>query len=727
MIKHIVLIPVLSVALCIAAYGEENSTRPKVGLVLGGGGALGISHIGVLRVLEEQRVPIDYICGTSMGAIIGGLYASGMSPDEIQAFLEGLDWNYVVSDDTPRRELAFRRKFEDQRYLIEMGVDRKGLKLGAGMAAGQKFNNLLQLEVQRSATIADFDQLPIPYRAVATDLQSGSAYVIDRGNLARAMRASMAVPGAFTPVEIDGHLLVDGGIVNNLPVDVAKAMGADIIIAVDVGSASDDVDPEELKGITGILGRTYSIMQRPEQIEQFKQADIGLQPKLADFTASQFSQVSELVPKGEEAARTKLAEFRKLSINTEEYNAFLARHRRAKPTDIRVDSIEVSGQSRVSEKSIRGRINSKAAEPFDPAAMQLDLMRIYGIGEFEQVLYRLDQKDKDSGILNYVVTEDPKGPLYLNVGLNLRSDFQNDTEWNILLNLTRRSIGPLGAEWRNEAVIGSTQALLSEFYQPLNHGGYFFVAPTVDYRSELRDLYDDKDHIAKYAVKTIDAKLDFGIQLRRYAELRIGPVMGNVEGRVDIGIAGLPEFDDSYVAPAFSLVVDRKDRTYFPREGYYFDMRGFFPQEEWGGDVSYDKVWAEFSLHQSITDHTLELGLQGGTDLGSGLPGYAQFTLGGPGSFSGLAKDQFRGSTLAVVTLAYRYRLIEIPSQLGRGVYTITRFDAGNVWLGDVNSDIRYGGSLGVGIDLNIGPLLLTYGIADGGYHSVYFSLGSDF
>ena len=289
----------LLIMTAMLSNAEENSSaRPKVGLVLGGGGALGMSHVGVLRVLEEQRVPIDYICGTSMGAIIGGLYASVMSPDEIQAFLEGLNWNEVMSDNTPRRELAFRRKFENQRYLIEMGVGRKGLKMGAGMAAGHKFNNLLQLEVQRAATITNFNQLSIPYRAVATDLQSGTAYVIDHGNLARAMRASMAVPGAFTPVEIDGRLLVDGGIVNNLAVDVAKSMGADIIIAVDVGSASDDVDPEELKGIAGILGRTYAIMQRPGQVEQFKQADIGLQPELADFKASQFARRSALLSTG---------------------------------------------------------------------------------------------------------------------------------------------------------------------------------------------------------------------------------------------------------------------------------------------------------------------------------------------------------------------------------------------------------------------------------------------
>lgn len=727
--KRVALIAAVSLALGAGAEGQEGSGRPKVGLVLGGGGALGIAHVGVLRVLEEQRVPIDYIAGTSMGAIIAGLYASGMSPDEIEAFLAGLDWNEVMTDATPRRELFFRRKLEDQRYLLELGLGRKGLKMGTGMAAGQKFNNLLQLQVQRAATITDFNKLPIPYRAVATDLQSGEAFVMDHGNLARAMRASMAVPGAFTAVEIDGRLLVDGGIVNNLPVDVVKAMGADIVIAVDVGSDADKVDPAKLRTMVGILSRTYAIAQRPEQVEQFKKADIGLQPKLAGFTASQFSRVKELIPPGEEAARAKIPELRKLDIGAEEYAAYIIRHRCADPSGIRIESVAVSGQKRVSEKAIRGRIKSQPGETFDPAKMQLDLMRIYGIGELEQVLYRLEQTQEGAGTLHYEVTEKPAGPLYLNVGLNLRSDFRNDSDWNLLVNLTRRSINGLGAEWRNEAIIGSTEALLSEFYQPLDHGGYLFVAPTIDYRSEKQDIYFDKELIAEYDAKTAEARLDFGLQLRSYAELRVGPVVGNGKFDVHTGIPGLPEFDDDYIGPAASLIVDRQDRTYFPRQGYYFSLQGIFPNTDYGGDVSYDRLEGNFRLAHSAGDHTLELGLEGGSALGSELPPYAEFLLGGPDSFAGLAQDQFRGSTLGTASIGYRYRLKTLPPQLGRGIYTITRYDTGNVWdeTGIDVKDLRHGLALGIGVDTEFGPLNFTYGLADGGYARFYFSLGSDF
>lgn len=608
-----------------------------------------------------------------------------------------------------------------------MGLGREGIKLGTGLAAGQKFNNLLQLQVQRSANITDYDQLPIPYRAVATDLQSGSAYVMDRGNLSRSMRASMAVPGAFTTVEIDGHLLVDGGIVDNLPVDVAKEMGADIIIAVDVGSASDAVDPDSLKSLTGILGRTYSIMQRPEQMEEFKKADIGIQPKLRGFTASQFSRVSEIIPPGEVAAREKLPELGKLSISEEDYAEYLKGQRRPVPVPPQLDAVEISGYSRVSERCIQGRIYTEPGMEFNAMEMQNDLMRIFGIGEFEQVLYQLDKDDDGADTLTYEVFEDPVGPLYFAVGLNLRSDFQNDAEWNILLNLTRRSINALGAEWRNDLVIGSTQALLSEFYQPLNYGGSFFIAPIFDYRSDIQDLYDDKDHIAQYNVITTEAEVDFGIQLRHHAEFRIGPVYGNGRADVEVGLAGLPSLDDDYFGPSFSLIVDREDRTYFAREGYRLLVEGIFPNEDLGGDISYDKLYTEMRKNISFNDHTAFFDLKYGTSFGTQLPGYTQFTLGGPDNFSGLARYQFRGSTLGIGSLGYRYRLHELPSSLGKGAYALTRADIGNVWAGQMNSDLRYGATIGLGVDLNIGPLALTYGYADGGYQSVYFSLGAEF
>lgn len=704
------------------------TARPKIGLVLGGGGALGLSHIGVLKVLEEQRIPIDYIAGTSMGSIIAGFYASGMSPDEMQAFLEGLDWNEVMNDETPRRELFFRQKTEDQRYLLEMGLNRGGPKMGRGMAAGQKFNNILQYITLRAVAVTNFDSLPIPYRAVATDLQSGTAFVIDHGNLATAMRASMAVPGVFTPVEIEGHLLVDGGIVDNLPVDVMKAMGADIIIAVDVGADADKVDPDKLKSLGGILGRTYAIAQRPEQMEMFRRADIGIQPILAGFTASEFERVSEFVPQGEKAARVKLAELSRLGVSAEEYSAFLARQRRVNPETVQISAVTVTGNRRVSEECIRGRILTKPGEPFDKKQVNRDLMHVYGIGEFEQVLFRLKPGTNGTSELNYEMTEKSWGPLYFKYGLNLRSDFEKDAEWAMLLNFTRMSLNSLGAEWRNELEIGSRQSILSEFYQPLDTRGFLFLAPNVEYKSELQNVYQGGEKVASYDTKKLEADLSMGVQLRSYAEFRLGPVWGKGKATVDVGLSDLPDFDEDYAGWATSLIVDRQDRTLFAREGYYFAAKGLFAREAMGGERDFDKVSCVLRKQQSLGNHTFTFGLQGGTSLGSDLPGYAQFTLGGPFGFAGLAENQFRGSYLGVGSLGYRYRLRELPAQLGRGIYMLTRLDAGNVWQDEVDTgDLRLGTALGIGADTAIGPLYLAYGRADGGFGRWYFSLGTAF
>lgn len=702
--------------------------RPKVGLVLGGGGALGLAHIGVLKVLEEQRIPIDYIGGTSMGSIIAGFYASGMSPDEMQTWLESLDWNEVMSDATPRRELYFRRKQDDQRYLFEMGLNWSGPKMGTGLAAGQKFNNLLQLVTLRSANITNFDRLPIPYRAVATDLQSGEAFVIDHGNLATAMRASMAVPGAFTAAEIDGHILVDGGVVDNLPVDVVRAMGADVIIAVDVGADADQVDPAALNSLGGILGRTYTIAQRPGQVEQFKRADIGIQPVLAGMTASEFDRVSEFVPRGAEAARGKTRDLSGLAVGEGEYAKFLEKQRRAKPEGILIGDVGVTGNQRVSEGAIRGRIRSRPDAPFDERTLQLDLMRIYGIGEFEQVLFRLDPGEGGRRTLFYDVKEKSWGPLYLSYGLNLRSDFEKDAEWAMLLNVTRRSLNALGAEWRNEFELGSHQSILSEFYQPLDPGGIWFVAPTFEYDSERQAIYDDDRRIADYDVRKVEGRLDFGLQLRRYAELRVGPVWGTGKATVDTGASDLPEFDEDYAGWKVGLIVDRQDRTLFAREGFYLAVEGLAADPAMGRDADFNKLSGVFRKYQSFGDHTFTLGLQGGTGFGDDLPGYAQFKLGGPFGFAGLAEGQFRGSYLGVASFGYAYRILQLPSQLGKGVYAVTRFDAGNVWEDEFDTDdVRSGGAAGLGADTAIGPMYLGYGFAEGGYQRFYLSLGTAF
>ncbi len=722
------MMSVLLALSCSSIADDAATNRPSIGLVLGGGGALGLSHVGVLKELERMRIPVDYIAGTSMGSIIAGLYASGMAPEEIEEFLKHLDWNDVLSDETPRRDLFFRRKYDDQKYLFEIGIGNGGIKLGAGMAAGQKFNNLMQYATLHAAGITNFDELPIPFRAIATDLESGKPYVIDHGNLGLAMRASMAVPGVFTPIEIDGKILVDGGVVNNLPVDVVKEMGADIIIAVDVGASADKVDLKKLRTLAGVLGRTYSIAQRPSQVEQFKRADIGIQPDLGGLSAAQFDKLSDFVPLGEKAAMAVSNQLSSLSVDDAEYQEFLATHRLAKPENVIIGDVTITGNERVATRVMQGRIRTKPGDAYDHAQVTQDLLRLYGIGEFERVLFTMTPGSNETSTLTYDALEKPWGPLYFKYGLNLRSDFENDTEWAMLLNLTRMSVNSLGAEWRNELQVGSTLALNSEFYQPLDASAIWFLAPNVQYASRMEDVYDGKDHIAEYDVTRFDGRLDFGVQLRQYAELRAGPIWGTGSTDVEIGNPDeLEETDEDYAGWGFSFAVDRQDRTWFARKGYFAEVYGSFAREGMGGDRDFDRMVGQARTINSLGDHTLQASVMGGSSLNSDLPAYAEFGLGGM-NFSGLADNQFRGDYLGIGSLTYRYRLVQLPVQLGRGVYTQARFDTGNVWAEKIDlDDLRYGGSFGLAIDSTMGPIYLGYGMADGGYDRFFFTLGTMF
>jgi NTE family protein len=713
-----------ALALPATLFAREPNEPQGIGLVLGGGGALGFAHIGVLRVLEENRIPISYIAGTSMGSIIGGLYAAGMSPDEMEAFLARLDWDEVMSDATPRRDLYFRMKRDDQRYLFGMGLNFDGPKMGTGFAAGQKFNNLMRYVTLRVEGIEDFDQLPIPYRAVATDLVSGKAHILSSGVLQKAMRASMAVPGVFTAVEIDGHLLVDGGVVMNMPVDVARGMGAKVVIAVDVCSNDDTVDPAALNSMGGVLGRTYIIAQRPDQIRAYDSADIGIRPDLPGLSAADFHRVAEFIAPGEAAARAQAEKLKAYSLSEGDYARWLAKQRRPQPAAAKITSVTVSGTGRVNPKIVEKRIFSAPGETISEKKLWNDLMRVYGIGEFEQVLFSMDPEGK----LDFNVTEKAWGPLYLSFGMRMQTDFESDDEWAMLLNLTRRSLNPLGAEWRNDFEFGSLLKAESEFYQPLDARGVFFVAPKLGYHEQTENVYLEGTHVADYRVRRTEGHMDFGVQFRKYAEFRVGPFWGQGKADIEVGDPALPDFDENYAGFGTRLSLDRLDRTLFAREGSFAQIEGLFNREELGSDRDFDKLSVLLLKHQSFGEHTFTTTVNAGDALGSDLPGYAQFTLGGPESFAGLASGQFRGSSLGVASLGHRYRIKELPPQLGRGLYTLLRFDAGNVWESDADyGDLRYGGMMGLAADTAFGPLYLVYGQADGGYSGVYLSLGTSF
>jgi NTE family protein len=732
--------------------------RPKIGLVLGGGGALGISHVGVLKVLEELRIPIDYVTGTSMGSIVGGLYASGLSPDVIGNTLAAIDWGDALRDKPQREDLTFRRKQDTDRYLlgIEIGIGMDGARLPRGAASGQKLSYLLQTLTATTVTAESFDALNIPFRCVGTDIRTGEAVVLSRGNLGDSMRASMAVPGAFTPVEIQGHLLVDGGLVKNMPVDVVKEMGAEIVIAVDVvGSEAADVKVDTLPEL---LARSYTILKRPMEEVQLKNADYVVVPQLQGLTAGDFHRAAEFVPRGEAAARALSAKLSALSVPEAEYQAFLARQRRGARPAVKIREVRIEGNHRVDEREIRALIGSHAGAtaskasvlkdvgglvrtrrdesrengevPGDVATILQDINRIFGTGYFEKVAFTLEPAGDEFDLV-YKVEEKPWGPNYMHFGLQLGTDFDQESSFKFLVNLTKTNLNALGGEWRNDIVLSDRWSVKSELYQPLSFRNHFFVAPSIQAKNDLIDFYraDGDTVYAEYRARSLGGTLDIGSQFGSYGEARFGVERGWIWPTVLTGELDLPEDTLSVGKWHASLTFDRLDQYTFPTKGYYLTILGTQGREYLGNEVDAKSLAGVYRQAFPYGRNLVGVNLRGGSALGSDLPVYDQFTLGGLQSFGGFAPGQLRGPYMGAGRLYYLYRIADFSPTMGKGIYAGAIADVGNTWqsASDVGTDdLRYAGTAVLGLDTIIGPIFLGFGYADGGHMSAYLSLGSN-
>lgn len=730
------ILAALGCAPLLPAYAQDATnalpSRPRVGLVLGGGGALGMAHVGVLEVLEELRVPVDCIAGTSMGAIIGGFYAAGMSPAEIRDMLVSLDWWDLLNDKTSREYLGFRRKQDNTRYLFDAELGFRPpwrVLFPPGLSAGQKLGILMRRETTAVASVRDFDELNIPFRAVATDLLTGEMVLLGSGNLPTALRASMAVPGVFTPIELDGRLLVDGGVVDNVPVDAAQAMNADIIIAVDVGALKAEAIKKDLSNFATVLAQSFLLMQRPSIQSRIKEADLLIQPDLTAHNAAEFHRAAQIIPPGAEATREHAAELAKWSVSEDEYATYLRKQRRTRLAPQQVAAVRVEGNRRVDERAIRSVIRSRPGEDVDFGKVESDVARVHGMGDFQTVSYEILASTGGCHIV-YSVQEKPWGPGYLHFGLRLESNLDDESAWQFLLNYTLTRINRLGAELRMDAEAGSDQRADVEFYQPLAPSSSFFVAPRVGASSSVLPVFENDRRIASYDVNVTDAELAAGVNLREQGELRFGVVGGYASAERNAGAQDLPEIDGVIAGFTGRLTVDRLDHPFFARKGSYFQAAAFLSRPAIGAEENYDKVSVEYRKYVTFEPHTLQLTALGASSLNSDIPAYDRFTLGGLDTIAGLSRDQIAGQYAALAQIGYRYELARLPPALGRGLYAIVRYDAGNAWetRDDVSLDnLRHSIGFALAADTGIGPCGIGFAIADRDNQQFFFSVGTLF
>ncbi len=708
---------------------EALAIRPRVALVLSGGGARGLAHIGVLKVLRELRVPVDVIVATSMGSIVGGAYAAGHTPESMEALVATADWDQMFADRAPREYLSFRRKEDDLRFIgkSEFGVKRDGLVLPRGVFGAQNLEEFLRLVARPASDARHLDALSIPLRAVATDLVSGRLVVLSDVPLSLAMRASMSIPGAFAPTNIEGWLLGDGGLVRNLPVEVARDLAPDVIIAVNVGTPL--LPREGLGSAFGVAQQMINILTEQNveaSIAALSSADILISPDLKGYSFVDFERGTELIARGEAAARAMTERLRRLSADRDWYAAWEANRARVPVvTTDRIAEIRTQGTVRTNPQVIEREIRDRAGVAIGERVTEEQLVEasrvLYGLGDFERVQV-VSELRENRRVVIVDVEEKPWGPDYLRIGGRAVSDARTDGRFSITLQHTRTWLNEWGAEWRNELQLGDVRRFATSLYQPLGPGSRWFVEPMFETIASDSDIFTTGNHRTdRITNATTGVAAVFGMRLGNTGVARVG--VGHEWFRSTPSISSRVEsVSDTGNYARVSLNFDSLDDANFPRYGYAA-----------GAAAGATRYSSSDQTVQTVTVSSLVPFTYGRlTLLGLATAGYSRddrggFGLGGFLNLSGTPIGAVAGSQVIAGSAVAYYRMGELPRALGRAWYAGMSLEAGNAWAR--RSDVRFGdlrkaGSLFLGLDSIIGPLYLGWGHTFGGDSAFYLFLG---
>ncbi|WP_341678181.1 patatin-like phospholipase family protein [Niveibacterium sp. SC-1] len=712
------------------ARAEDPAPPPHgVGLVLGGGGARGLAHIGVIEELERLRIPITCIAGTSAGALIGGIYASGVPIGQIQKDVESADWTRLLDGSPRRAELPYFRKRDDFKNLASMtlGVSNNGVLIPRAAVSTQDIDIFLR-RLTRDVYVSDFSTLPIPFQAVATNLVDGEAVEFKGGDLAIALRASMAVPGVFDLVDTGENLLVDGMLVRNVPVQNVKNRCADTVIVVDVGTQLLKAD--EIHSLLDVASQQSNILVRrnvSEQLALMGPDDVLIRPDLTGYGAADFASAKDLVLRGRASVASLVPQLERYSVSEAEYakwkQSLVAR---APKEMLPYDSIEVAKTRYVPEGLASEVFENRQNKPTTQKELIGELDRLYATGDFDRVGYILRDVD-GKRVADVFPVERAVGPNYLRFGLDFKIDSYYKASIAFLANLQFNWVNRWGAQWRNDARIGSDPYVLTEFIQPFGLSGLFGAASARAGRNQFT-LYDEDRKFAVFGLDTVTAGLDLGYSLGRYGEARIGLAWSQFGLDVDIG-PQIGSIEGQFTGVTGRLVIDQLDNPRFPRQGYYMHLTSEFARNtdqstfataELEGDIAhtFDKLTARGSVRFN------------GAFQGEAAESGSIHSIGGFLNLSGFQDGQFVGSRTALARLMLYQQVVSSLPTLGSGMYLGASAEAGRVWGSLTTAEaekLLTAGSVFIGFDTFLGPLFVAYGQGEGGRKAGYLYLGVDY
>lgn len=722
---------------------QHLQTRPqKICLVLSGGGARGFAHIGVLKQLESMHIPIDCIAGTSMGAVVGGLYAAGLPASEIEKRLEKLKLNDIALDRVDRRMLPQSIREEDESYPLgaTLGLSANGVKLPAGVTQASQFQELIQNWTSHLPPEIDFDRLPIPFRAVATDLETGKMVVFNKGSLHKAIRASMAAPGVFAPIEIDGHLLSDGGLVRNLPVDIARDMGADVIIAVNIGTPL--LPRNQLQTLFSVSQQMVNILTEQNVQAQkglLRKQDILIEPPLGDIGFMDFDRAKEATQIGEKSTQGLADQLAALSLSEHLHMATQQMRLNPQLPPLRIAFVDIDTDGAIPAHDIRRQLSIKIGSMYDAEEINRKLAILNNAREFDSISHELVQRDDEYGV-RIKATGRNWGPHFLRFGLSLSSGFDGAGGYRLQVGHRRPWLTEGGLEWRNDVEFGNIIKLHTELRQPLFEREGTYVSPYLEFNENNLNYYKDDIRLAEYTLRSEKAGVDVAYKIGEQSvlgEARVGlhfnhysvrPKLGgllisNPDGSLSNG--SLPSADLQQFGIKTGLVIDQLSDPSFPREGYKFDSSLFLGLDKSRNsyqEFSVNSIWAK-----SIGNHSVNLKFSGAGlfQKDTEIRGLGS-TLGGFQKLSAYQPDQFSGNYMLYGSATYLLRAVNFE-MAGQSLFLGSSLEAGNTWNSgkDISAtSLRKCMSLFAGFNSFIGPIYLGFAFGQHGARNIFFQLG---
>jgi len=706
-------------------------TRPKIGVALEGGGAMGLAHIGVLKWFEEHHIPVDYVAGTSMGGLVGGFYATGMSPEEMRALIAGLDWREILSDRTPYEDLSYRRK-EDQRAYpnsLVFGL-RGGLSLPEGLNAGHQIGLLIDRVTLPYYGIASYDEMPVPFRCVATDLVSGKAHVFKDGPLAVALRSTMSIPGAFSPVREGKAVFVDGGLLDNLPTDVVRQMGAEIVIAVHLETGQ--VEAQNIQSVFSVLNHSVSVVITENELRSLAQADAVVSVPLSEYTTMDYAKRDAIMERGYEAAKERARLLEAFALGDADWDAYLeARKARKRSEAPAPQFLKIEGASEKGEEFASRYLKSFVGKPLDTEKLDEVLTRMTGVGRYDSAGYQLTQENGQPGLLIQVVEKNYAPPMF-QTAFEVDGSQSGNVDFTMGTRFTFMDVAGYRSEWRTDLLLGNTYGIQMELYRPLTSESRWFFAPHADASDTAFPIYSKNDPLADYRIYRINVGGDIGYGFGRFSELRIGYEVGSLNTKLRLGSPEIPAVQGRVGQARLHYLLDATDDPVIPRRGFkaetnfrWFDQnpaaRGGFPSMD-----------LKFGYFQPVA-HPASLFLEGegGTTFGwaSASTGIPQFFLGAPLHLSAYGQNEFQGNQYYLLRAGYMHDLLTLPPFVGKKVYAVASYEVGkmygitNTTVSDFPNDV----ALGFLAETAVGPFFIGGSVGDSGHRKWFFQLGRVF